>query len=273
MATVGVSMVRDEEDIIGATVRHLLREVDAVLIADNRSTDGTRAVLADIEHEHPGRVVVVDDPDPAYRQSAKMAALAARARTELGAEWIVPFDADEWWYSPFGRIADVLAELHPAGSIVPAPLFDHVATALDELHHDPTIRIGWRRTTPNPLPKVACRWLPGLVIAQGNHDAYYPAPSARFDPLLVVRHFPNRSAEQFIRKARNGAEAYRAAGDSLPESQGAHWRQWGDLLDSQGPAALADVYRLWYFRENPTGFELTNGTPADPLIFDPVVQP
>lgn len=271
--TVGVSMVRDEEDIIGATVRHLLHEVDAVLVADNRSTDGTREVLRAIEAEYPGRVVVVEDPDPAYRQSAKMTALADRARTELGAEWVVPFDADEWWYSPFGRIADVLDELHPPWAIVPATLYDHVATALDEPHTDPTQRIGWRRQTPTPLPKVACRWWPGLTIAQGNHDAWYPAPVGRFDPLLVVRHFPNRSAEQFIRKARNGAEAYRAAGDSIPETQGAHWRQWGDLLDGQGPEALAEVYRLWYFRENPTGFELTNGTPAEPLIFDPVVRP
>ena len=51
--TVGVSMVRDEEDIIGATVRHLLGQVDAVLIADNRSIDGTRDVLADIMEQEP----------------------------------------------------------------------------------------------------------------------------------------------------------------------------------------------------------------------------
>jgi len=271
--TVAVTMVRDEEDIIGATVRHMLHEVDAVLVADNRSIDGTREVLRTIEEEHPGRVLVVDDPDPAYRQSAKMTALASRARTELGAEWIVPFDADEWWYSPFGRIADVLAELAP-WSIVPAPLFDHMATSLDVVTEaDPTRRLGWRRTEPNPLHKVACRWRVDLTIAQGNHDAHYITPIGRFDPVLVVRHFPYRSAEHFVRKARNGAEAYRAAGDSISADLGAHWRQWGDLLDGHGPEVLAEVYRVWYFREDPTGCSLANGEPAAPLIFDPVVHP
>lgn len=269
-AVVGVSMVRDEEDIVGATVRHLLNEVDAVLIADNRSTDRTRQVLDTIALEYPGRVVIVDDPDPAYRQSAKMTALANRARTQFGAEWIVPFDADEWWYSPFGRIAAVLTEIDPKWAIAPAPLFDHVSTAQDPDEADPTVRMGWRRKRANPLPKVACRWLPGLTIAQGNHDATYPLPVWRYDPVLVVRHFPNRSPEQFVRKARNGAEAYRAAGDSIPESQGAHWRQWGNLLDGSGPEALVEVYRTWYFREDPIGNVLDNGTPVEPLIYDPV---
>ena len=268
--TVGVSMVRDEEDIIGATVRHLLGQVDAVLIADNRSIDGTRDVLADIEREHPGRLVVVDDPDPAYRQSEKMTALATRARLDLGADWIVPFDADEWWYSPFGRIADVLAGLAAQWLVVPAPLFDHVATGHDPDVVDPTERLGWRCVFPNPLPKVACRWRPDLVIAQGNHDAYYNGGATRFEELLVVRHFPYRSVEQVVRKVRNGAEAYSAAGNTIPATFGQHWREWGQLLETWGPPAIDELFHRWYWRADPTAPDTVDGLPA--LIFDPVVQ-
>lgn len=53
----GVTVVRDEADIIGHTVRHLLRQgVDGVIVLDHRSTVGTSAVLAELTAEE-GTVV------------------------------------------------------------------------------------------------------------------------------------------------------------------------------------------------------------------------
>lgn len=263
-------MARDEADIIGATVGHMLAEVDAVIVADNLSTDSTRAVLGALAEEHAGRLVVVPDDEPAYLQSAKMTALALRARLELGADWVVPFDADEWWYSPFGRIADVLADVAPQWLIVPAPLFDHVSTGEDNrLEPNPVARMGWRRRQANPLGKVAARWREDLVIAQGNHDAIYAGRGTYFDPLLVVRHFPYRSVAQLVRKVRNGAAAYTAAGDAQPETAGAHWRQWGALLDAQGESAIDELYHMWYWRKRPRDPLNIGGEDQPPLLFDP----
>src|SRR5678815_676623 len=89
---VGVSMVRDEEDIVGVTVRHMLEHVDHVLIADNMSVDGTPCVLKEIERE-TGRVTVISDDEPAYMQSQKMSRLARRARKEFGACLLYTSDA------------------------------------------------------------------------------------------------------------------------------------------------------------------------------------
>src|SRR5690242_16616279 len=97
--TFAVAMVKDEADIVADTVEATLREVDAMIVADNGSTDGTREILADLP------VTVIDDPDPAYYQSVKMTELAAQA-ADAGADWVLPIDADERWYSPHGRIAD-----------------------------------------------------------------------------------------------------------------------------------------------------------------------
>lgn len=57
-----------------------------------------------------------------------------------------------------------------------------------------------------------------------------------------------------IRKARNGAAAYAAT--DLPETTGAHWRQWGTLSDEQ----LREVFFEHYFSGDPE---------ADGLVFDP----
>lgn len=102
---VGVAVVKDEADIIEPTIRHMATQVDGIIVADNRSTDGTRQILDRLAGELP--VTVVDDPEVGYYQSRKTTDMLHLARA-AGAEWCVPFDADEIAYSPFGRIADVL---------------------------------------------------------------------------------------------------------------------------------------------------------------------
>lgn len=246
---VAIARVKDEADIIAATVTHMLTQVDHVIVEDNGSTDGTIEILEQLDVE------VLHDSTVGYYQSAAMSRLAAYAAHARGAAIVVPFDADEVWYSPFGRIADVLGE-QGAASIFPAELFDHVATGEDPDVADPVRRIGWRRTAPAVLAKVAVRPYPRVTIHQGNHGADHGATIAG---LLVVRHYPYRSAEQFVSKVRNGAAAYAAT--DLPDDVGQHWRDYGRLLDAHGPSAIADVFRTYFSSAAPAG---------DPtLIFDP----
>lgn len=248
MATAAVSMCKDEADVIEGFVARTAAEVDFLVIADNGSTDGTRELLDDLAGRYP--LTVLDDPEVGYFQSRKVSALAARAEA-AGARWIIPADSDEVWYSPFGRIADVLSDRPEA--IVTAALYDHVATGADPAGDDPVVRMSWRRRAPAPLPKVACRARLPVTVHQGNHGASYDAVTV--DGLLVVRHFPYRSSAQMVRKARNGAAAYAAT--DLPEDQGAHWRAYGRLSDEQ----LGDVFREHFWTADPA---------ADPtLIFDP----
>jgi hypothetical protein len=242
---VAVARVKDEADIIEATVIRMLTQVDAVVVEDNGSTDGTLDILRALP------VTVLEDDTVGYYQSAAMSRLAAFAATEMHAAWVIPFDADEVWYSPHGRITDVLAD-HPEASIVTAELYDHVPTAQDPGEGDPVERIGWRRRDPAVLPKVAVRPYPRVTIHQGNHGADFgeTVPS-----LLTIRHFPYRSAEQMIRKARNGAAAYAAT--DLPEHVGQHWRDYGRLSDDQ----ITETFQRWFWSAAPE---------SDPtLIYDP----
>ncbi len=241
MTTIAVSMVRNELDVIDGCVRHMAGEVDALIVADNGSTDGTRDVLDQLAGELP--LTVLDDPDPAYYQSAKMTALADRAGA-AGATWVVPFDADEVWYSPHGPIRDALALA--AGNVAPAVLYNHWGTAVDPAGADPFRTMRWRDAKPGTLPKVAFRWRPGATIHQGNHGVDIPGPVHRAEGVLQLRHFPYRSAAQFVSKARQGAAAYRAT--TLPTSMGAHWRLYGQVLDEHGPEALEDHYRRYFWR-------------------------
>lgn len=259
---VGIAMVKDEADIIARSVGNMLTQVDRVIVADNGSTDGTREILAELD------VTLINDPEPAYYQSAKMTKLAQKAG-QMGARWVVPFDADELWYSPFGTIKDVLNAIPANWRVASAQLYDHVATAVDPHEAlDPVARISWRRVDPLPLPKVAARFHPDLIIHQGNHGASYTYEPGVLPGQLVVRHFPYRSVEQFIRKVRNGAAAYKAAVDLNPDF-GGHWRKWGEILEAGGEEAVAEIFHTWYWRQDPA-VPLTIGDEEQPaLIYDP----
>lgn len=245
MTVAAICRCKDEADVIAGSVLHMADEVDFLLVADNNSTDGTREVLAELADTI--ELTVIDDPETGYYQSRQMSSLAEKA-AGMGATWIVPFDADELWVAPH-RISRLLNGLAANVGVVTADVLDHRPTAVDPEGVDPFATIIWRETKPLPLPKVAFRWQPGAVIHQGNHGVDLPLEHRR-QAGLQVRHFPYRSAEQFVRKARNGAAAYRAT--DLPAHIGAHWRQYGDLLDRYGPSALADVFRQYFWRLAPT---------------------
>jgi len=252
----GISMVKNEADIILPTVLNMLNQVDHVIVADNLSTDSTRKKLETIESD---RLTIIDDLDPAYYQSKKMTALAMLAMEE-DASWVVPFDADEFWYSSFGSIADILRETVPEIAVVSATLYDHVPTAVDPVDDNPITRIGWRRVTPGPLPKVACRAKPSLVIEQGNHDATYDGIKvAKREGAIVIRHYPYRTAAQMAGKAVTGSAALSYT--DLPESSGQHWRDYARLIGSIGEPGLEEVFMNYFWSADPVN--------NVDLIFDP----
>lgn len=265
---VGVTMVRDEADIIEIVIRHMATQVDALVVADNRSVDGTSDILHDLIPELQIPMRVIADDEVGYEQSRKMTALALFAQAQFNASWIVPFDADEIWYAPNGSIRNHLSSQPSTVNVVAANLFDHVASGVDDLEErNPVGRINWRRNYAAPLPKVAARWHPSLTIGMGNHDVSFQFPNTEARGRMAIRHFPYRSPEQIIRKIRNGAEAYAAT--DLPEHFGAHWRGWGAILESQGEDAIVELFHKWHWRESPEQPLVVDGERQGWLVFSP----
>lgn len=262
----GVMLVKDEADVIEDVVRHTAGQVDVLIVADNSSTDGTYEILKQMEVT--GEVYrLIEDPEVDYYQSRKMSKLAALAY-ELGAEWVVPVDADEIWAAREGRLADALSALPEAASLSQAVLFEHVPTDADgwvgkvKVEGSPIRTMAYRKGLPLPLRKVAARCSPDLVLQPGNHSAtYQKLPLAQLDQL-VVRHFPYRSEDQFISMAVNGAEAY-AETVGLPEGTGAHKRRFAAVFNDEGFDGLRQLFRDEFYVSEPA-------TRSD-LVLDPLV--
>lgn len=247
-------LVKDEADIIGWNLDWLLTQVDFVYAQDNASTDGTREILGRRSASND-RIQVVDDFETGYWQSIKTTDLAQEAYAN-GHDWVVPVDADEFWYATDQRtIKQYLEGMAPDVMMVEAELFNHIPSASDDkTEPNPFERICWRQREKGALPKVACRTRPDLVIEAGNHSARVAGQALKAGGLCV-RHFSWRTRDQYLRKIRNGQRAYAAT--DLPWSTGEHWRMWAEHPDE----AIRDHFTRWFYTEQPE---------QDPtLIYDP----
>jgi hypothetical protein len=208
-----VTTTLNEADIIGMSIRHLFMQgISRVYVADGMSTDGTRDVLADLAHELP--VQVFDDTGTFHAQPRWMSQLAQMA-AEDGADWIIPFDADEFWIAPGSTIGEALEELPPVVCKLYAKMYRH---------HD------WdtREVAAKPLPKVGLRWADGAWIANGNHETTVIGMSML--DILEVREWQYRSFEHFKRKI---VERCRTIDPSLPYTEGTHMRRLLGLPEQQ----------------------------------------
>ena len=234
-----IAMVKNEADIIEATVTHTFAQgVDQMLIVDNQSTDGTGDLLRGLAKQYP--LHIGSDREIGYFQAHKMSALAAHVR-RAGGRWVVPFDADEFWFAREMSVAEYLR--NSSGTRVEADIYNVFPTraspTLTGLASD--LRLDLR---PHLLRKVATRTHPLLWIGVGNHSALRPGTS---DGGLRILHLPWRNRAQLKGKLRQGAEAYRAT--DIREL-GGHWRSlgaheetaldrlWDELLDGRADPSL-----------------------------------
>jgi hypothetical protein len=204
-----VATIRNEVDIVGLTIPHLIAQgVELILVAD-ASTDGTQDLYA----QWP-QVCVYSDHDTHHYQPHWINALTAKA-AEQGADWVVPFDADEFWGTEDGTpLARFLRWVPPEVGAITADCYQYVG-------------MEYRQPDPGFWGKVAVRPSPTLLIANGNHSATGVA-GAQVRGGLVVREVQFRSLAHLNEKSRDRVERL---DPSLPVTDGAHQR----VLDAMTP--------------------------------------
>lgn len=179
-----VATVYNEGDIVGLTVEHLLAwGVDRVFVAHGPSTDDTLEVL----RSFGSAVRVVDDPGSVHEQPQRTYELARLAGDE-GADWVIPFDADEFIYAPY---ADSIPE---AIASVPQEVTKLVISCFGHTTWDDRNAVHW------DLPKYA--WRTGLpfMCVPGNHNVIMDG-NEQYD-VLWLRELKFRSFEHMKRKVQ-----------------------------------------------------------------------
>lgn len=229
----GISMVRNEADIVRTTLEHLLDQgLDRLLVSDNLSTDGTRQILQSLARNDPRILVATDDLD-AFHQDHKITLLARHASL-AGADWLVPFDGDEMWFAESRSVAEHLRQLGLEQDVVgTVTASSHDCIPLSPVVDDRRSSSFLLNATPAELKKVAVRAHPTVRISAGNHRA---ARAGAVRAGLRIAHAAYRGPDQLARKVRDGVEALTLANQA--SGIGWHWRHLAKLSDDE-------VAQLW----------------------------
>ena len=241
MKLFGVMMVRNEADILAVNLRHHFAQgVDQVLVVDNGSSDGTLGVLESFAED--GRLHWIRDAGP-YNQSDITTDLAREAGA-MGADWVVPIDADEFWYAPQGTLKEVLRKATAAALKVSMTNFiqrrGQLTSTPDALVHmiyrpeaadvpsenaQALFAAGkFSYVELGAYPKWIAKPAEQVLIAMGNHNVFH-VPGAEEDcPEIQCLHAPLRARSLWIAKAMDhGARAEQLG---LPEDQWWQARAW-----------------------------------------------
>jgi hypothetical protein len=218
---VSVVVPRDDADVLDAHLRfHLSAGVDLVLVG-GEGDDEVGPILE--PYVRGGQVM---------RAAGTSADLARLAVTEHGADWVLPTDADEFWWPRGESLKDVLAAIPPRYEIVQAlvriflPPSDGRELFSEHMTVRPSLlQSGERGAEPlewalRPLYRAG----KGGSIAAGADE--HRIPLRAWYPIEVLR-YPIRSVEQARpRVSARGAPRSRLEAEAADANRAGRLAEW-----------------------------------------------
>ena len=253
-----ITTIANEESIIGYTLSHLFSQgIDGVIVGLHNSTDMTEHIV--MEMKDRGRNITIIRLDFAAFYQSRMVTELANLAHSYGADWVLPFDADELFYSEDKSLSLTDAIRRTLHSVIGVPLINHYATDRDVVSPNPFIAHPWRHVDLNPLAKMIVRFDPSMTIDNGNHRILRGEDPMRAEAEAIsVRHFTAIDADRWVVKTIANATALEAGAD-IPEGVGAHVRLYKKHADVAGRDALKAFYYQHFF------FPLPNNK----MVYDP----
>jgi hypothetical protein len=271
-------LVRDAEDLIETNLRyHRAQGVDLFLVGDNGSTDRTLEILEPyreaglVELEH-----VEGSPREVWSEGRTM---LARKAHEMGADWVIHDDHDEFWWPLTGTLKEALSAIPDRFGLISAPRTEFVAQPGEAFWPE---RLTVREARFRRPPKIAHRTHPLVRIRQPHPPDIWiddgtsprqglvgrPVRRAReahseeseLELLLApdfsigVLHFPVRSLQQYTR----------LVGIAVANGDLGRDEETRRVRDAYRRGHLEDVYREMVFEDD----EIASGTEAGNLVED-----
>lgn len=216
---VGTMLVKNEEDIIAECIEHSLANgVTKILLTDNGSDDRT----VEIASKYP-EVQILHEPGNDYQQGEWQTKMA-RMAYEMGAEWVVPIDADEFWEG----LPNLLHVPPKFGVMLADAMYEHYPTDLIEEPFKRTQMPCYGRQVRNTfgywgIGRMAFRPTPNIEVGMGQHSLGNYAGEIALVKEIWIHHYPIRAYERYAKKIKSGVEALIRGGHH--ESIGMHWRE------------------------------------------------
>jgi len=253
MKLVGIGTVKNEADIIESFVRHNLGRLDALVLIDDGSVDGTQEILLSLEAEGLNLVTLEWDGSAGQEQSMKLSELLLVLASRMNFDWIFPLDADEAIdCENRAALEKALRKMAP-GCVATLPWRTYIPTVADDwAQANPFQRIINRKAWETPqfykvaIPESQLKFMP-IVIASGSHTARRTTAFRQLSMTaledVALAHFPVRSPDQLVSKVVCGWLSLIAEGAGRP-SRGFHWRDMYAQFVRNGAPTTEEIERL-----------------------------
>lgn len=227
MKIVGVCRTFNENDIIESVLRHTLKIVDSIIVMDDSSFDGTVEIIEKLIDEGLN-IKLIDKKSVYFDEQNRNAELYYIASNEHDADWILYFDADEFYDTRKinGDIKSYLEKIPAENQCLVSDMFNYTDTVFDDKEEiNVPKRLLWRTKDIVPAHKIIVRGkLSGVSIVAGNHYGYVDGvgmnPYKQTD--ICFSHYPRRSGWQEISKWVVGRLKITAAGKAA-QGAGSHY--------------------------------------------------
>jgi hypothetical protein len=254
---VGVSVVKNEADIIEANVRHNLRYLDRIVVFDHDSCDATPRILDALAKEGLPVTLLTrraDKREFGFWQGEFMTALAKLAFDQHGADHVFPIDADEFIDAPSRAAIEAALDACP-NEVANIEWRTYVPGLDDAPGTHPLESLRWRIETNAPsLPKIVVSrrvtsrdWL----IGRGNHafcnrdgNALSIHEAATVEGFRLA-HLPFRSPQQLSAKVLVGWLSRKLSYGTKAQSTNHSWhiRELFGRIVAGEKIEMADVRR------------------------------
>ena len=249
---IGISMIRNESDIIEVFCRYNLNLIDELYLIDNDSSDNTVEIIEHLISE--GLPIYLSHSEERTHSqerflTEKMQELSQR-HTDIS--YIIPLDADELIMnnSKEDFIADISRielltngkgcgvmfwESHlPEGIVTNSIFYEQMSL----VRNTSSLALEMRK-----LVIPASLDLDNYIISPGSHVLFDESKKPVHSMLLRTRlgHFPVRTCEQIIRKVIMGELALKMKG--VNELEGWHWKSLSNLIRQQGFSLTTEQLR------------------------------
>ena len=220
--------------------------VDAFLVQDMGSTDGTLELLQELAQHYPMEWFSLEQKNlREHRFGNTGDEMALLAREKLDPKWLMMCDADEFLVLEHDSLSIALEKAEARGlTSIEIPCFNMTGRALP-VGGDAVALLSLRIVSPYvetaeqqvsgvlPQPFIFIRHRHKSIVLASAFSGYNPGSHGalvRFGQTGQINgawfnHYSIRGYDTFEQKIRN-VEAFLSANDHLPSWWGWHWRRW-----------------------------------------------
>lgn len=241
-------VVKDEVDVIAASLKDACRWSDKIIVIDNGSTDGTWETIQQLSNEYPQVIPWLRYEGPFHIGLRSKAFKAFRHEMTHNDWWNVRLDADEFYP---GDVRGFLANVPKCYRTIKKESTDYVLTHEDLAQHEFSGNFEQDRplfTHVLPVRRKERRFMRHSAMLCWLNRWRYPHPWGRVYPKTIsVDHYQYRSPQQMEKRYLTRQKAKADGCGSFSHEQGKDWREYvptnHQLQQQHLLANLRDAFR------------------------------